>query len=114
MNSTSNNLGGIFTFLGTSMNVRRMGYGAMQLAGPGVFGARRGRGFVRSNIDASGTSVAASALAECAADSWNIVCSAPARKPRRCRIDTAGGNTRQIERDQRRIETKNQRKDRRS
>jgi pyridoxine 4-dehydrogenase len=31
-------LGGIFTFPGTSMNVHRMGYGAMQLAGPGVFG----------------------------------------------------------------------------
>jgi len=32
------NLGGTFTFLGTSMNVHRMGYGAMQLAGPQVFG----------------------------------------------------------------------------
>jgi pyridoxine 4-dehydrogenase len=32
------NLGGIFTFSGTSMNVHRMGYGAMQLAGPQVFG----------------------------------------------------------------------------
>src|SRR5215468_9837743 len=31
-------LGGRFTFPGTSLAVRRMGYGAMQLAGPGVFG----------------------------------------------------------------------------
>src|SRR5580698_2420515 len=31
-------LGGTFTFPGTSMTVNRMGYGAMQLAGPGVFG----------------------------------------------------------------------------
>lgn len=33
-----NNLGGNFTFPGTSLTVRRMGYGAMQLAGPHVFG----------------------------------------------------------------------------
>jgi aryl-alcohol dehydrogenase-like predicted oxidoreductase len=41
MNLTSNDktkLGGSFTFPATSMTVRRMGYGAMQLAGPGVFG----------------------------------------------------------------------------
>src|SRR5580698_3316443 len=31
-------LGGGFTFPGTSLTVRRMGYGAMQLAGPGVYG----------------------------------------------------------------------------
>ena len=31
-------LGGRFTFPGTSLTVRRIGYGAMQLAGPGVFG----------------------------------------------------------------------------
>jgi aryl-alcohol dehydrogenase-like predicted oxidoreductase len=31
-------LGGRFTFPGTSMRVNRVGYGAMQLAGPGVFG----------------------------------------------------------------------------
>src|SRR3954447_23784041 len=31
-------LGGRFTFPGTSLKVHRMGYGAMQLAGPGVFG----------------------------------------------------------------------------
>src|ERR1700680_3830462 len=36
--STQNNLGGTFTFPGTSITVRRMGYGAMQLAGPHVFG----------------------------------------------------------------------------
>jgi pyridoxine 4-dehydrogenase len=41
MTLTSNErtkLGGSFTFPGTSMTVHRMGYGAMQLAGPGVFG----------------------------------------------------------------------------
>ena len=41
MDLTSNDktkLGGTFTFPGTAMTVRRMGYGAMQLAGPGVFG----------------------------------------------------------------------------
>jgi aryl-alcohol dehydrogenase-like predicted oxidoreductase len=41
MNVTNNDetkLGGTFTFPGTSMTVHRMGYGAMQLAGPGVFG----------------------------------------------------------------------------
>jgi aryl-alcohol dehydrogenase-like predicted oxidoreductase len=31
-------LGGVFTFPGTPFNVHRLGYGAMQLAGPGVFG----------------------------------------------------------------------------
>src|ERR1700734_645970 len=31
-------LGGTFTFPGTSITVKRMGYGAMQLAGPHVFG----------------------------------------------------------------------------
>jgi pyridoxine 4-dehydrogenase len=34
-------LGGSFTFPGTSMSVKRMGYGAMQLAGPQVFGPPR-------------------------------------------------------------------------
>ena len=34
-------LGGRFTFPGSSMTVHRMGYGAMQLAGPGVWGAPR-------------------------------------------------------------------------
>lgn len=33
--------GGQFTFPGTSLTVRRMGYGAMQLAGPGVYGPPR-------------------------------------------------------------------------
>ncbi len=32
------NLGGSFTFPGTALTVERMGYGAMQLAGPGVYG----------------------------------------------------------------------------
>ena len=36
-------LGGAFTFPGTSMTVNRMGYGAMQLAGPGVWGPPRDR-----------------------------------------------------------------------
>lgn len=34
-------LGGTFTLSGTSMNVNRMGYGAMQLAGPHVWGPPR-------------------------------------------------------------------------
>ena len=34
-------LGGSFTFPGTSMTLNRMGYGAMQLAGPEVFGPPR-------------------------------------------------------------------------
>ncbi|HET6862067.1 MAG TPA: aldo/keto reductase family oxidoreductase [Pyrinomonadaceae bacterium] len=34
-------LGGDFTLAGTSMTVKRMGYGAMQLAGPEVFGPPR-------------------------------------------------------------------------
>jgi aryl-alcohol dehydrogenase-like predicted oxidoreductase len=34
-------LGGSFTFPGTSLQVNRAGYGAMQLAGPGVFGPPR-------------------------------------------------------------------------
>ncbi len=32
------NLGGTFTFAGTSLTINRLGYGAMQLAGPGVWG----------------------------------------------------------------------------
>jgi aryl-alcohol dehydrogenase-like predicted oxidoreductase len=35
------NLGGQFTFRGTSLTVQRLGYGAMQLAGPGVWGPPR-------------------------------------------------------------------------
>ncbi|MHB8461288.1 MAG: aldo/keto reductase, partial [Vulcanimicrobiaceae bacterium] len=31
-------LGGQFTFPGTASTVHRLGYGAMQLAGPGIFG----------------------------------------------------------------------------
>ncbi len=37
------NLGGSFTCPGTSMTVNRIGYGAMQLAGPHVFGPPRDR-----------------------------------------------------------------------
>lgn len=38
---TGIDLGGSFTFSGTPMTVNRMGYGAMQLAGPGVWGPPR-------------------------------------------------------------------------
>jgi pyridoxine 4-dehydrogenase len=41
--TTENNLGGEFTFAGTSMTVNRMGYGAMQLTGPMVWGEPRDR-----------------------------------------------------------------------
>ena len=34
-------LGGSFTFPNTSVSLYRMGYGAMQLAGPGVWGPPR-------------------------------------------------------------------------
>ena len=34
-------LGGSFTLPGTSMSLKRMGYGAMQLAGPQVYGPPR-------------------------------------------------------------------------
>ena len=34
-------LGGSFNLLGTSLNLRRIGYGAMQLAGKGVWGPPR-------------------------------------------------------------------------
>src|SRR6202012_5775355 len=37
-NKDKTKLGGQFTFPGTSSTVQRVGYGAMQLAGPGVFG----------------------------------------------------------------------------
>jgi len=37
------NLGGSFTLPGTSMTVKRMGYGAMQLAGPHVWGPPKDR-----------------------------------------------------------------------
>ena len=40
---TQQNLGGAFKFPGTSLEVRRMGYGAMQLAGPGVWGPPKDR-----------------------------------------------------------------------
>ncbi len=41
--TTENNLGGEFTFPGTAMTVKRMGYGAMQLTGPMVYGEPRDR-----------------------------------------------------------------------
>jgi aryl-alcohol dehydrogenase-like predicted oxidoreductase len=39
--SQSASLGETFTFPGTQLTVRRMGYGAMQLTGPGVYGPPR-------------------------------------------------------------------------
>src|SRR5580698_3976549 len=39
--TSQTNLGGSFTLPGTSMTLNRMGYGAMQLAGPGVWGPPR-------------------------------------------------------------------------
>ena len=36
-------LGGRFTFPGTSLTVHRMGYGAMQLSGPGIWGPPKDR-----------------------------------------------------------------------
>ncbi len=39
--ATTTKLGGEFTLPGTSVRIERMGYGAMQLAGPGVFGPPR-------------------------------------------------------------------------
>jgi len=41
MTTTQTSLGGTFTLPGTSMNLTRMGYGAMQLAGPQVWGPPR-------------------------------------------------------------------------
>ena len=40
-NNPNTNLGGQFTFPGTDLTVSRFGYGAMQLAGKGVFGPPR-------------------------------------------------------------------------
>ena len=39
--TSQSKLGGNFVFSNTTMNVHRMGYGAMQLAGPGVWGPPR-------------------------------------------------------------------------
>ena len=39
--TTPTNLGGNFTFANTTMTVNRVGYGAMQLAGPQVWGPPR-------------------------------------------------------------------------
>jgi pyridoxine 4-dehydrogenase len=49
-------LGGQFDFPGTSISVHRMGYGAMQLAGPGVWGPSRD---VDAAMDVLRTAVAA-------------------------------------------------------
>ncbi len=38
MSNSKAKLGGQFTFPGTSLTVQRMGYGAMQLTGPGIYG----------------------------------------------------------------------------
>jgi len=64
MTTHSSNLGGTLTFPGTSITVHRIGYGAMQLAGPGVFGPPRDpagalavlREAVRAGIDHLDTS----------------------------------------------------------
>ena len=42
--TTTKNLGSTFTFSGTSTTVHRLGYGAMQLAGPNVFGPPKDMG----------------------------------------------------------------------
>jgi pyridoxine 4-dehydrogenase len=41
MATNSGKLGGTFTLPGTSINLRRVGYGAMRLTGPGIWGAPR-------------------------------------------------------------------------
>jgi aryl-alcohol dehydrogenase-like predicted oxidoreductase len=41
--NVATNLGGTFTFPGTPLTVNRMGYGAMQLSGKGIFGPPRDR-----------------------------------------------------------------------
>jgi aryl-alcohol dehydrogenase-like predicted oxidoreductase len=41
--ANSGKLGGSFTLSNTDLNLNRMGYGAMQLAGPGVFGPPKDR-----------------------------------------------------------------------
>jgi len=38
-----NEFGGVFTLPGTGITINRMGYGAMQLAGPQVFGPPQDR-----------------------------------------------------------------------
>src|SRR5246127_629570 len=54
--NTQTNPGSTFTFTGTSFTVNRMGYGAMQLAGPHVWGPPRDRkqavAVLREAIDA--------------------------------------------------------------
>ena len=45
---TSTQLTGTFKFPGTDLTVNRMGYGAMQLAGPGVFGPPKDRDMAKA------------------------------------------------------------------
>jgi pyridoxine 4-dehydrogenase len=45
---TSTQLGGTYNFPGTNFIVNRMGYGAMQLAGPGVFGPPKDRDIAKA------------------------------------------------------------------
>ena len=45
---TSTQLGGRYKFPGTDLVVNRMGYGAMQLAGPGVFGPPKDRDIAKA------------------------------------------------------------------
>lgn len=47
------NLGGTFTLPGTSIRLHRMGYGAMQLAGPQVWGPPRDRNAALSVLRAA-------------------------------------------------------------
>ena len=55
--------------------------------------ARCRRCFVTRNPDAGRASMVAATFSQYSADPGNIVSGAPARKPRRCRIDSARGNT---------------------
>lgn len=54
--TATNNLGGTFRFTGSSTTVQRLGYGAMQLAGPNVFGPpkdmKAALGVLRAAVDA--------------------------------------------------------------
>ncbi len=54
--TATKNLGGTFTFSGTSTTVHRLGYGAMQLSGPNVFGPPKDMeaalGVLRATVEA--------------------------------------------------------------
>jgi len=102
-------LGGNFTLPGTSIRVKRLGYGAMQLAGPGVWGpprdvnaaievlreavasgvnhidtSGRGGGIAGGDSDAGGAGVALATVAEYRADPGHIFSCAPSREPCGC------------------------------